>query len=173
MSLSASSWSCAGSFLKRLDDRVIVRDVDDFDLVNIERHDLADGRQSQRLKRTGDSHLTIADVRGKHFAGELFFVEFVAQLQVLDGIKKFNDLLVRAVAERTKESRGEKFSATLTSIEINVKQISRIELHLDPRAAVWNDAEAIEHLPVDVDGGFERDARENDATDSPQRVPRR
>jgi len=36
------------------------------------------------LKRAGDRHLTIADIRGKHFAGELFFVEFVAQLQVLD-----------------------------------------------------------------------------------------
>src|SRR4029077_412505 len=33
------------------------------------------------------------------------------------------------------------------------------ELHLDPRAAVWNDAETIEDLAVDVDGGFKRNAR--------------
>src|SRR5207244_5567364 len=109
----------------------------------------------QGLERARDRHLTIADIRGKHFAGELFFVEFVAQLQVLDVVKKFNDLLVRAIAEGAQESRREEFSTALASIEINVKQVRRIELHLDPRAAVWNDAEDIEDLAVDVEGGFE------------------
>ena len=143
---------------KRLNYRVIVGDVDDFGLVNIKRHNLANGGQSQGLKRARDRHLTIADIRGKDFAGELFFVEFVAQLQVLDVVKKFNDLLVRAIAECAQESRREEFSTALASIEINVKQVCRIELYLDPRASVWNDAEAIEDLAVDVDGGFERDA---------------
>src|SRR5207247_10749562 len=57
-----------------------------------------------------------------------------------------------------RERHREEFSTALASIEINVEQVSRIELHLDPRTAVWNDAEAIEDLAVDVDGGFERDA---------------
>src|SRR5262249_55883795 len=106
-----------------------------------------------------DRHFTIADICGKHFAGELFFVQLVAQLQSLDVVKKFDDLLVRAKAECAEESRREEFSAALASVEINVKQVSGIELHLDPRATVWNDAEAIEYLAVDVDRGLERNAR--------------
>src|SRR5262249_48025975 len=119
---------------------------------------LAHGRQSQGLKRARDRHFTIADVRGKDFAGELFFVEFVTQLQDLDVVKKFDDLLVRAIAEGAQKSRREEFSAALASVEINVKQISRIELHLNPRTAVWNDAKTIKHLAVDVDSGLERNA---------------
>ena len=49
-------------------------------------------------------------------------------------------LFVGAVAERTQERRGQKFAAAFPAIEINVKQIGGVELHLDPRAAVGDDA---------------------------------
>ena len=62
----------------------------------------------------------------------LLFVEFLAQLQLLDVVKKLDDLFVRAVAEGAEESGGEKFPAALAAIEINVKQIAGVELHLDP-----------------------------------------
>src|SRR4029077_18360659 len=123
---------------KRLHDCVIVRNVDDLGLLNVQRHDLPDSRQSQGLKSARDRHLTIADICGEHFAGELFFVEFVAQLQGLDVVKKFDDLLVRTISECAKESRREEFPTALASVEINVKQVSRIKLLLDPRPAVWN-----------------------------------
>ena len=103
-------------FSKRLHYRVIVRDVDDFGLVNIQRHDLANSRKSQGLKCARDRDLTIADICGEHFAGELFFVEFVAQLQILDVVKNFNDLLVRTIAECAQESGREEFSAALASV---------------------------------------------------------
>ena len=32
-------------------------------------------------------------------------------------------------------------------------------MHFDPRTPVWNDPETIEHLAVDVDGGFKSDPR--------------
>ena len=100
--------------------------------MNVQRHDLPDGRQSQGLKSARDRHLTIADICGEHFAGELFFVEFVAQLQRLDVVKKFDDFLVRAIAQRSQKSRCEEFSTALAAVEINVKQVSGIELHLNP-----------------------------------------
>ena len=119
-------------FSKRLYDRVIVRDIDDFDLMNVKRHDLANCRKSQRLKRARHGHFTIANVCGEHFAGELFFVQFLAQLEVLDVVKEFDNLLVGAIAQSAQESRGQKFPAPLASVEINVKQVSGIELHFDP-----------------------------------------
>jgi hypothetical protein len=100
--------------------------------MNVQRHDLPDGRQSQRLKSARDRHLTIANICGEHFAGELFFVEFVAKLQGLDVIKEFDDFLIRAIAQGSQKSRCEEFSTALATVEINVKQVSRIELHLDP-----------------------------------------
>src|SRR4051812_23632988 len=51
-----------GIFSKRFYDRIVVRDIDDFHLVNIERHDLTDRGKSQRLKRARHGHLTIANL---------------------------------------------------------------------------------------------------------------
>src|SRR5213592_1486255 len=116
-------------FSKRLHDRVIVRNVDDFYLVDIQRHDLADRRQSQRLKRACDGHFAIANVCSEHFAGELLFIQLVAQFGGLNVVKEFDDVLVGAVAQSAQESGGQKFPASLASVEINVKEVSRIELY--------------------------------------------
>ena len=91
-------------FPERLHDRVVVRNIDHFYLVNLECHDLADCRQSERFESARHCRLPIADFRGKHFGGQLLFVKLVAQLEVLDVIKKFNDVFVRAVPKRTQES---------------------------------------------------------------------
>ena len=93
---------------------------------------MANSRQSERFERARHRHLTISDVRNKHLGGQLLFIEFLAQLQVLDVIKELDDLFVGPVTQRTQERRGEKLSAPLAPIEINVKKISRIKLHLNP-----------------------------------------
>ena len=141
-------------FPERLHDCVIVRNVDDFHFANLQSHDLADRRQSERLERTRHGHFAVADFLGKYFGGQFLFVELVAQLKILDVVKKFDDVFVRTVAKRAQESRSEKLAAALAPIEINVKEIGGIKLHLDPRAPIRNDAEAVEHLAVQVDGRF-------------------
>ncbi len=130
-----------------------MRNIDHFHLVNLECHDLADCRQSERFESARHRCLAVADFRGKHFGGQLLFVKLVAQLKVLDIVKKFNDVFVRAVAKRTQESGGE----ALASIEVNVEKIGRIKLHLNPGAPVRDNAEAVEDFPIEMDGGFKSD----------------
>ena len=145
-------------FPKRLDDCVIVRNIDHFHLVNLQRHDLTNGRQGERLERARHRRLTITDLGRENFGGQLLFVEFFAQLEIFNVVKKLDYFFVRTVTEGAQERRGEKLPAALASIEINVKKISRIKLHLDPRTAVRDDAKAVEHLAVDVNGGFKSDS---------------
>src|SRR5205823_9704632 len=61
--------------------------------------------------------------------------------------------------EGAQKSRSEKLSAALAAVEINVKQISSIELNFDPRSAIWNDSETVKHLAVHVHRRFKRNAR--------------
>ena len=100
--------------------------------MNFKRHDLADGSQGERFKRARHSHIAVADLRSQHLGGELLFVEFFAQLQGLDVVKKLDDIFVRSVAEGAQERGGKKLPAPLASVEINVKEVSRIKLDLNP-----------------------------------------
>src|SRR5262249_41378278 len=119
-------------FSKRLHNCVVVRDVDYLHLVNLERHNLANSRQSERFKRARDRYFTVPDIRDKHLGSQLLFIKFLAQLQVLNVVEKLDDLFVGTVTQRTQERSSEKLSTPLASIEINIKKISRIKLHLDP-----------------------------------------
>src|SRR6266498_1106435 len=119
-------------FSKRFHDGVIVSNVDHCHLVNFKRHNLADGRQGERFKRTRHRYIAVADLRSQHFGGELLFVEFLAQLQGLDVVKKLDDVFVRSVAEGAQECGGKKLPAPLASVEINIKEVSRIKLDLNP-----------------------------------------
>src|SRR5438552_1161785 len=83
-------------------------------------------------------------------------IDIDAQLQVLDVIEKLDNFLVRAVAECAQESGGQEFATAFAPIEINIEQIRGVELHLDPRTPVGNNAEAVEHFAVEVDGRFKR-----------------
>src|SRR5258707_795940 len=96
---------------------------------------------------------------GQALGRELLFIQLLAQLQSFDVIKEFDDFLVRAVAQGPQESRRQKFPPAFATIEINIKQISGIELHLDPGAAIGNDAETVKNLAVKVNARFESDAR--------------
>src|SRR6266446_5342344 len=95
----------------------------------------------------------------------IFFFFFQAE----DGIRDYKVtgvqtcalpiFFVRAVAKRPQESGGEKFAPALAAIKIDIKKIGRIKLHLNPGTPVWNDAEAVEDFPIEMDGGFKSDPR--------------
>ena len=120
-----------------------------------ERHDLANGRRGERLEGARHGRLAIEHVGNQHLGRELFFTELLAELEGLDVVEELDHFLVGAVAERAEESGREEFPAALAAIEIDVEQIARVELHFDPGAAIRNDAEAVEHLAVEMDARFE------------------
>src|SRR5207245_9204629 len=103
-----------------------------------------------RLESPPDRRFASAHFRRRHLGRELFPVEFLAQLETLDVVKKLDDFFVRAITERAQKRRREKLPAALATIEINVKQIGRIKLHFNPGAAIRYDAEAVEHFAVEV-----------------------
>src|SRR5438132_104636 len=104
-----------------------------------ERQNLADGRGRERLEGAGHGRLAVEHVGDKHLCREFFFAQLLTELERLDVIKKFDHFLVGPVAERAEKSRREKFPPALAAIEINVKQIARVELHFDPRTAIRDD----------------------------------
>ena len=123
-----------------------------------ERHDLANGRRGERLESARDGRFAVEHVRDQNLGRELFFAELLAQLQGLDGVEKFDDFLVGAVAESAEKSGREEFPAAFAAIEIDVKQIAGIELHFDPGTAIRNNPETVENFAVEMDARFEGDS---------------
>ena len=117
---------------QRLHDGVVMRDVDHLHLLMAERHNLANRSEGERLEGARDGHFTIEHVGREHLGRETFLVEFLAQLQLLDIVKKLDDLFVRSVTEGAEERGREEFPAAFAAIEIDVKQVAGVELHLDP-----------------------------------------
>ncbi len=130
-----------------------------FTLVMAQRHDLANGRRGERLEGARHGGFAIEHVGNQDLRRELFFTELLTELEGLDVVKEFDHFLVGAIAEGAEKSGREEFPAALAAIEINVKQIARIELHFDPGAAIRNDAETVKHLAVEMDARFEGDPR--------------
>src|SRR5437870_1874445 len=116
-----------------------------------ERQDLAHGRGRERLERAGNGRLAVEDVGDENLCRKRFFAQLLAEFERLDVIKKFDDFLVGPVAKRSEKSRREEFPPALPPIEINVKQIARVELHFDPRTAIRNDPETVEHFAAEMD----------------------
>ena len=147
-----------GILLQRLDDAVVLRNVHDFHVLDPERDDLADGRLRERLKCAGQRDLAVLDVGGEHLRHERLVFEVFVQLQVLDLVEELEDVLVAAVAERAEEGRRQNFPPALAAVEVRVEQIVRVVLEFHPRPAIGDDAEAEEHLAVQMDRALEADA---------------
>src|SRR4029434_3604703 len=97
-----------------------------------ERHNLADRSEGERLEGARDGHFTIEHVSREHLGRETFLVQFLAQLQLLDIVKKLDDLFVGSVTEGAEERGAAEFRAAFAAIEIDVKQIAGVEFHLYP-----------------------------------------
>src|SRR5438094_1472990 len=74
-------------------------------------------------------------------------------------IKKLDDVFVRSIAQSAQERGGKKLPAPLASVEINVKEIGRIKLDLNPGSPIRNDPEAVKDLAVYVDSRFKSNPR--------------
>ena len=118
-------------------------------------------RLRQGLKRASehDPLLGIDRVLYKDERGNIFEIESLGDLEILNVVKKIQQIDVRAITNSSKERCDQELAAAAAAIEINVKQIVIIELHFEPRAAVGNDAERMERLTVRMRGNFERDTR--------------
>jgi hypothetical protein len=84
-------------------------------------------------------------------------VEGLGDLEVLDLVEEVEDVDV-AVADGAEQRRDEEFPAAAAAVEVDVEQVVVVELHLEPGAAVGDDAEGVEQLAVRVRGDLEGDA---------------
>src|SRR5207245_8861307 len=108
---------------ERFDDGVVVGNIDDLNFLNPETHDLANSRKCERFKSSGNGHFAVTDFRRQDFGRERLFVEFLAQLQILDVVKEFDDVLVGAVAKGSTERRRQDFATRFATIESDAKMI--------------------------------------------------
>ena len=148
-----------GVFFEGLDNRVVLFGVHDLDGLVAEAEEFADDRGGEWLERAADGDLSVADVGDQNLRGDLLFVEFLAEFEIFGFVEKLNDFLIARVAEGAEESGGQKFPAALATVEVNIEQVAGVELHLNPGPAVGNDAEAMQHFAICVDGGLEANAR--------------
>ena len=107
-----------------------------------QRHNLANRSEGERFEGTRDGHFTIEHVGREDLGRETFLVEFLAQLQLLDIVKKFDDLFVRSITEGAEERGREEFPAAFAAIEVDVKQVTGVELNLDPCRILGDDRDA-------------------------------
>ena len=79
-------------------------------------------------------------------------------LRSLIVVEEVQEVEVVAEADGAEQRRDEEFPAAAAAVEIDVEQVVVVELHLEPGAAVGDDAEGVEQLAVRVRGDLERDA---------------
>ena len=158
-------------FLKALDDDAVVhRDVHDLDLGHTQFGNLLHNCLGKRLECTGDDDVLVGvnGVLDENLVGDVFEAFSLLHRELLDVVEHLDDFLVGAAdhvllgllvaveeCERTEERGRQEFPAALLAVEIDVKHVARVEHCLIPRAAVWDDAEAVELLAVRVDGLLE------------------
>src|SRR5690606_30659210 len=86
-------------------------------------------------------------------------VHLLLQLERLDAVEIRDDVAVRRIPERTQEGGCKELATAAAAVEVDVKQVVRIELDFKPRTPVRDDPERVEDLSVEVLGGLETDAR--------------
>ncbi|OQB96335.1 MAG: hypothetical protein BWX86_00818 [Verrucomicrobia bacterium ADurb.Bin122] len=102
--------------------------------------------------------LGVDGVFHEHKRGDVFHVEGLGDLEVLDLVEEIEDVDVAGVADRAEQRRDEELAATAAAVEVNVEQVVVVELDFEPGAAVGDDAERVEQFAVRVRGDLEGDA---------------
>ena len=121
--------------------------------------ELADDALGERLVGTGHDELAVEDVLEEDLVREVFLGERVLDLQIVDVVEELEDVLVVREADHAQERGGEELTTTTTAVEINIKQVVRVELHFKPGAAVRDDAEAVQPAAIQVLGLLKADTR--------------
>src|SRR5205814_803047 len=91
--------------------------------------------------------------------GHVLHVQGLGDLEVLDLVEEVEEVDVRAVPDGAEQRRNQELPAAAAAVEVDVEQVVVVELHLEPGAAVGDDAEGMEELAVRVRGDLEGDAR--------------
>ena len=115
--------------------------------------------EGKRLVGLGYDDVTIGDIFKDDLIGEISLVYLRIDLELTDIIKLTNDIFVGRETDSAKESCRKKFAAAAAAVEVDIKEVIRIELNFHPRTAVRNDAESEKGLTIKVKVGLKADAR--------------
>ena len=147
---------------ERLDERAVVdRDVDDLDRLEPGGGDLLHHRGRDRIVAARDHGLRVGihQVVLHHEHVKVLVGVLLARRKPLEVVVELHELLVGAVAERAQQRRRVELPAAAALVHEAPHDVVRVEHHLDPVAAVGDDAHRQERLAVRVDLLFGRDAR--------------
>ena len=139
---------------------VVHRGVDDADGADVVLLEGAHDLLGQRLEgaRQDDALLGVDGVLDEHERAHVLHVEGLGDLEVLDLVEEVEDVEVARVADGAEQGRDEKLAAAAAAVEVDVEQVVVVELHLEPGAAVGDDAEGEELLAAGVEVLLEADA---------------
>ena len=141
--------------------------VEDLDLLHARLRELAQRAGRDEVVLVGDELLARADVlredhrreagRRRHrLAGGAD--RLVADRLLLVGVEIGEDVAVRGVLEAAQEGRDEELAALAAAVHVDPDLVVRVELELEPRAAVRDDADRVEGRAVRVDRALRADA---------------
>ena len=147
-------------FLQALDERVIRRHFNDLDALVTQVDELLDHGWGDRLVGLGNNIFSVEDVCEDHLGPQGFFVrQSGLQLDVLNFVELLDDVCIGWETDTTQERGDQELPTTTAAVEVNVEQVIGVELHFQPRSAVRNDAETMQHLAVQVLVFFKRNTR--------------
>jgi hypothetical protein len=134
--------------------------VDDTDRGDVVLLEGADDLLGERLEGARQHHalLGVDGVLNEDERRNILQVQRLGNLEILDLVEEVQQVDVAGVAHGAEQRGDEELAATATAVEIDVEQVVVVELHLQPGAAVGNDAEGMEQLAVRVRRDLEGDA---------------
>ena len=139
---------------------VIDGDVDDLNLGNTDGGNLLHHRWGDGIVAARDNGLGIAvdEIVLHDELAKILFGVLSAGRKTLEIVEEIHELLVGAVAERTKKRRRVEFTAAAALIHEAPHDVVRIEHNLDPAASIRDDTNGKKRLAVGMDLTFSRDA---------------
>ena len=153
--------ACLGILAQGLDERTVV----DGHIDGLDRHDAGSGdllhqRRSKRIVTAGNNGLGISvdKVVLHHQHTQIALYILVIGRQLLEIVEQLHELLVAAVAECPQQGRSIEFTAAAALIHEAPHNIVGVQHHLDPVAAIGNDADRQQRLTVGVNLTLGRDA---------------
>ena len=145
-------------FFEGFDDRIVVFRVNDLHGFMAQADQLTNDSCGERLESAADCDFAIADIGNQNLRGDLLFVEFFAEFEVLGFVEKIDDVLVGRETHGAEECGRQKFAAAFATVEIDVEEVSGIELNFDPGSTVWDNAKAVEDFSIRVNGCLKANA---------------
>ena len=142
--------------------------VEHLHLLDARLRELAQHARGDEVVLVGDELLARAHVldedhrrearRGRHrLAGGAD--RLVADRLPLVGVEVREDVAVRGILEAAQERRDEELAALAAAVHVDPDLVVRVELELEPRAAVRDDADGVERRAVGVHRALRADAR--------------